>query len=84
MVRTKGSKNTHFNYEVMIGDNLTLCRTLNDLAEKTGLSISTCMRKIKDNKYIVRKYRNIEFDIRKVYKPRFKMVEIYNSSSFNL
>lgn len=88
MVRTKGSLNRNYNYKVIVvnengNDEIEWYRTLNDISKHTKLSISTITRKLKDN-LLSFKIRNKTYEISRVYKPRYKLVEIMPETHLNI
>tara|TARA_S200002703_G_C3797452_1_gene246258 strand:+ start:2371 stop:2625 length:255 start_codon:yes stop_codon:yes gene_type:complete len=74
MPRSQGKKQNFYNYEVILDDEKTYYRTLNDLTNYLQCATLSAFRMINDTEYRMKKFRNNTLIINKVKKPIFNKV----------
>ena len=74
MPRSQGKKQNFYNYEVILDNNITYYRTLNDLTTFLNCATLSALRMIKDTEYKMKKFRENSLVIKKVKKPIFNKV----------
>ncbi len=74
MVRNQGDKQLFYNYEVEIDDEKYLCRTIDDMRHKIGISQGTISSCLKNLDKIPIKYKDRHFKINIIRKPIYKKI----------
>jgi len=69
MVRKSGDLQLNYNYEVEIDDDKILCRTIQEMRHKIGISQGTISSCLKNLDKIPIKYKNRHFKINIIRKP---------------
>ena len=71
-MRSKNAYNIHYKYQLTLGDDKYLFRSMNHMVENLPISKSTTQRMIKDMEYIPRKFRNKFYHFKKVHIPIYQ------------
>ena len=74
MPRPSGKKQSFYNYEVILDEEKTYHRTLNDLKSHLDCAVLSILRIIKDESYIMKKFKDNHLVINKVRKPIFTRI----------